>query len=352
MLDDTHDTTLSKLRNQALEQVLRSDEEAYYTFGAEKDQFYVSRDGPLPRFCEGISESVRRRLPTRFRAAAAGTKGEFQKEAAAWSGDDENDGGSILGDVEPMPSQMYLCYVCDDHSRYQPLCGPCGSTTPMCERCFDELHHACKYGDDEDTSGCSSDSSDETDAEVLEWDSGDESDSCVRWSEDEAEVLDWHAAEPVDTKVSEDRCSFCEQVFRGSEFGSCANCGQVGRSMYCIRSGLCPGCWGTVDELGLVPPADRPAVTRCDKVTPTGPVDSKIGGPAAADRPRAEDQKRPGPGFSLGPNGERRLTNGERRSMRCKHVARGLVLGVRLLIGLLIFAMSYVGMHGAQHNVQ
>ena len=91
MLDDMHDTTLSRLRNQALEQALRSDEDAYCTLGAENEQFYVSKDGPLSRLCERTPGSAQRRIPANLRAAACGTKCEFQKETVAWPGYDEID---------------------------------------------------------------------------------------------------------------------------------------------------------------------------------------------------------------------------------------------------------------------
>ena len=67
------------------------------------------------------------------------------------------------------------------------------------------------------------------------------------------------------------------------------------------------------------------------------------GRPGEADKKRSSD-----PELALGPSGERRLTRGARRGMRCKHVARNLVLGVRVLMGLLLFAVIYVGLHGAQ----
>ena len=38
--------------------------------------------------------------------------------------------------------------------------------------------------------------------------------------------------------------------------------------------------------------------------------------------------------------------------MRCKHVARGLVSGVRLLLGLLVVAVIYVGIHCAQRSAK
>ena len=164
----------------------------------------------------------------------------------------------------------------------------------------------------------------ETDAEVLGWDSGDETDSLAPG--DEEEFLEWHMVKPVDAKVSEAQCLFCENWQIGSEFGSRANCGQIGRLRLCSRSGLCPECWGTIDEPGLIPPAGGCVVTRS-------------GGLGEASRPKAEDQ-------------ERRLASGARRSMRCKHTVRGLVLGARVLIGLLIFTMVYVSIHGAQHGAR
>ena len=38
--------------------------------------------------------------------------------------------------------------------------------------------------------------------------------------------------------------------------------------------------------------------------------------------------------------------------MRCKHVARNLVLGVRVLMGIMLFAVVYVGLHGAQGSAR
>ncbi len=62
VLGDTHEDAKGRLRSQALQRALGGDAEARRTFGPRSEQFYVSCDGPVSRFCEGVSTGIRHRV--------------------------------------------------------------------------------------------------------------------------------------------------------------------------------------------------------------------------------------------------------------------------------------------------
>ncbi len=258
VFDDTHEDAVAKLRNQALRGAVKDDAEAYHTFGPRSEQLYVSCDGPISRFCEGVSTGIRHRASACFRNPARAVEPKEDARVGA----EETDRGGEKGSS--------LCLACEDQPQEQLRCGPCGSVAPMCGGCFAESHYACKCNKELE---CVPDSEDETDAEVLEWDELGETMSSS--SSEEDEVLEWQV-----------------------------------------------------------------------------PEENSSAGDASDTAGRVDGRSPAGRKLALGPSGESPLTRGARRGMRCKYVARNLVLGVRVLMGIVLFAMVYVGLHGAQGSAR
>ena len=54
------------------------------------------------------------------------------------------DGSKARDHAGQSHSQLFVCYICEQHTRYQLKCQVCADLScPMCQECFEELHSGC-----------------------------------------------------------------------------------------------------------------------------------------------------------------------------------------------------------------